>query len=332
MIPRPTTARYHALAERYAGDRAAHGYAAETVREGGYGAAEFLAWLEGRGCYEVSAATTADLTAYRGYLATRARADRTGALAGGTLASATAHVRFAAARGVLAMLHHAGELAVDPASGLLPERGARESTDERGAPALTQDEVRALYRATASQVERAVLALGYGCGLRVGEAVALDASHVRLHGAECAVTVARGKGGKRRRVPLSEGVRVDLADYYHGERAERVADAGGAGSGTGAAPSAALVLNAHGRRMRGWTYNDVLGRIVARAVASGAVGAEVWSRRTSFHGLRHAIATHLLERGLSLEQVRRFLGHAHVATTEVYTHVSAAMLGELVER
>ena len=187
----------------------------------------------------------------------------------------------------------------------------------------TQDEVKELYAATETQKERAVLALGYGCGLRIAEAQNLDIGAVRFGGSSgCGtVTVERGKGERRRVVPLSAGVRDELADYYYGERAEQEMQTG---------QRSALILNAAGERMRTWTYARILGQVVARAVAQGRLEAGVIGKRVTFHGLRHAVATHLLERGLTLAQVSLFLGHRHLETTEVYTHVSAGMLGESV--
>ena len=76
-----------------------------------------------------------------------------------------------------------------------------------------------------------------------------------------------------------------------------------------------------GERIRKWTYNKRLRRLGERA------GLEL---PVTCHVLRHAIATHLLERGLKLAQVQLFLGHEHLATTQVYTHVSVALLAGLL--
>jgi len=276
--------------------------------------------LEARGVLEIEAVSVDDVAAYWRYIELRPKPG------GGTLAASTIGSHRAAVRGALAMLHHAGELASDPASGVRNERRGEVESEE--VPALTQGEVQALYAVTESQVERAVLGLGYGCGLRVSEAVALDIGAIRFGGggrlAAGSVTVEKGKGGRRRVVPLSAGVRDDLVDYYYGERVDLEELSGQRRD--------ALVLNSRGKRMRQWTYNKVLAGLIGRAIGEQRLSTEVLTKRTSYHGLRHAIATHLLERGLSLEQVRLFLGHQHLETTEVYTHVSAELLGELVGR
>lgn len=324
----PATDAYRELARRYASYREAHGYAARSSRHEGYRVGEFLAWLEGRGVTEVAAVTPALVGAYAEHLASRPKHDDGSGRVTGALSAGSVGRHWAAVRGALAMLHHAGELVVDPASGVAV--AIDWAADEvAGGAVLTQGEVQSLYACTQRQTERAVLALGYGCGLRIAEAAALDVGAVRFGGGAggCgSVTVERGKGGRRRVVPLAPGVRDDLADYYYGERAELEELGGGYES--------ALMLNARGGRMRTWTLARELSKVVARAVTEGrleaasTVGAA--SKRVTFHGLRHAVASHLLERGLTLEQVRRFLGHRHAETTETYTHVSAAMLGELV--
>ncbi len=320
LRPRPSGAAYRELASRYERYRLAHGYAAGGARTDGQLVGEFLAWLERRGVVEIEAVTVEDVAAYWQQLTTKSKSGS------GTLGEKSQAHHRAAVRGVFAMLHHAGEIVSDPASGVRTERSGAAEAEE--IPALTQGEVQELYAASDTLVERAVLGLGYGCGLRVSEAVALDIGAIRFGGggrlAAGSVTVERGKGGRRRVVPLSAGVRDDLADYYYGERVELEA--------LGGQRQDALVLNRRGERMRQWTYNHVLGRLIGRAIKEQRIGAEVLAKRTSFHGLRHAIATHLLERGLSLEQVRLFLGHQHLETTEVYTHVSAELLGELVGR
>lgn len=319
----PATEGYRALAERYARYREDHGYVARTSRHDGHRVGEFLAWLEGRGVTKIEAVKKQDVAAYAKHLAERPKHDNGSGRVTGTLSAGAVGRHVAAVRGMLAMLHQGGELRSDPASGVEVVIDWAEDVSTSGA-VLTQGEIRALYASTETQKERAVLALGYGCGLRIAEAAALDIGAIRFGGGSNAshgtVTVERGKGERRRVVPLSAGVRDELADYYYGERAEQEAETG---------QQSALMLNANGERMRRWTYGRALGQVVARAVTEGRL-SDASGKRVTFHGLRHAVATHLLERGLSLAQVSLFLGHRHLETTEVYTHVSAGMLDELV--
>ena len=110
--------------------------------------------------------------------------------------------------------------------------------------------------------------------------------------------VRKGKGGKRRVIPLSNGVRKDFLNYYQNERGYHP-------------DQSAFILNEKERRMKGNSYNQRLKRLVEK---SGIL------KPITLHNLRHSIATHLLWEGLSLEQVRDFLGHAHLETTQIYTH------------
>ncbi len=157
--------------------------------------------------------------------------------------------------------------------------------------------------------DRAVLELLYGSGLRVGEVAGLTVDRVDLARERVRVV---GKGGKEREVPLSEYARDAVARYL--DRG-RPALARPADRRTGA--TEALFLN---RRGRPATPRD-LRRIVERYVRH-----ELSGRRVTPHTLRHAFATHLLEGGADIRVVQELLGHASVATTQRYTHVSRARL------
>lgn len=152
----------------------------------------------------------------------------------------------------------------------------------------------------------AVLEVLYGSGLRVSELCGLDVGDVDLRSAWVTVW---GKGAKQRRVPLGEPAcdalrrwlssRDDVIDTRPGSSAP-----GGGPTGDGAA----LFGNERGRRL---TPRDVR-RIVDRRALHA----------THPHALRHSCATHLLDGGADLRVVQEFLGHADVATTQRYTHVS----------
>ncbi|HXF37742.1 MAG TPA: tyrosine recombinase XerC [Actinomycetota bacterium] len=157
--------------------------------------------------------------------------------------------------------------------------------------------------------DRAVLELLYGSGLRVGEVAGLSVDRVDLARERVRVL---GKGGKEREVPLSEYARDAIERYLEegrpalAPRAERRPGDGGA-----------LFVN---RRGRPATPRD-LRRIVERYVRH-----ELSGRRVTPHTLRHSFATHLLEGGADIRVVQELLGHASVATTQRYTHVSRARL------
>lgn len=160
--------------------------------------------------------------------------------------------------------------------------------------------------------DRAVLETLYGAGLRIAEAAALDLGDV-LETQDGPCARVRGKGDKERLAPLGRRAAASIAAWRAGERAALLRRREAAG---GAAP-AALFLNKHGRRLgvRG------LRRLVARAARRAGLPAWVTP-----HTLRHTFATHLLEHGADLRAIQELLGHASLATTQVYAHVSTAHL------
>lgn len=157
--------------------------------------------------------------------------------------------------------------------------------------------------------DRAVLETLYGAGLRVSELTGLDVDDVDLE--EGSVRVL-GKGGKEREVPLGRYARQALEAYLRLARPQLV---------TGRS-RAALFLNQRGGRLTRQGVALVLAEAARRA------GIE---RRVSPHVLRHSFATHLLEGGADVRVVQELLGHASVATTQVYTLVTREHLREVYE-
>jgi len=156
----------------------------------------------------------------------------------------------------------------------------------------------------------------YATGMRVSELVSLPVSAAR---GDPQLLLIRGKGGKERMVPLSPPARTALAAWLaHRDKTEEVARVE-----TGAQPSRFLFpsrgKSGHLTRVRFFTL------IKEIAVAAGISPATVTP-----HTLRHAFATHLLENGADLRAIQTLLGHADIATTEIYTHVLDERLKSLV--
>jgi site-specific recombinase XerD len=173
------------------------------------------------------------------------------------------------------------------------------------APALDAAETGDLRERAVALRDAAVLELLYGSGLRVAEVAGLSLDRVDLDRGRVGVL---GKGGKEREVPLSdfavEAVRAYLAEGRH-----RLMGAG----------SAALFFNRKGRPLGTRDIRALVGRYAGRTLSG---------RRVSPHTLRHSFATHLLEGGADIRAVQELLGHATVATTQRYTHVSRTRLFE----
>jgi integrase/recombinase XerD len=213
------------------------------------------------------------------------------------------------------MLQQQGTISTNPCSALYFPY-PKESAALR--QILTREEISLLYAATESHTERAVLSLGYGCGLRSGEMQACDLSDIRFR--EKILIVPKGKGNKRRIVPLSKGVITGLLDYFHNDRQERrqLPDC--------SPTQPAFMLNSKGGRMKTWTFNSHLKAIIERTGNDRLINKQI-----TVHALRHSIATHLLEQGIGIEQVRRFLGHSQLETTQIYTHINANQLNRLIK-
>jgi integrase/recombinase XerC len=157
--------------------------------------------------------------------------------------------------------------------------------------------------------DRAVLELMYGSGLRVSEVASLTLERVDL---ERGRVLVMGKGSKEREVPMSEPSVDAIRDWLELGRPALAAEG-----------SRALFVN---RRHQPIGTRD-LRRLVQRYGALVLPG-----RRVSPHTLRHSYATHLLEGGADIRVVQELLGHASVATTQRYTHVTRGRLFEAYER
>jgi integrase/recombinase XerD len=222
------------------------------------------------------------------------------------LAPSTVARRSAALRRFFGFLVDEGLRRDDPSSSLPRPRF------ERPLPRiLDEDEVRRMFEAAedrASSDERtavrnlALLELLYGSGLRASELVGLPRGSVRVGQP---FLVVRGKGAKERLVPISSRAEAAVAKW------------------TSQVPPGSPWLfpsgKSHLSRVR-------LFQIVRAMAADAGISIE----RVSPHVLRHAFATHLLSGGADLRVLQSLLGHADIATTQIYTHVDSARLVELV--
>jgi integrase/recombinase XerD len=163
--------------------------------------------------------------------------------------------------------------------------------------------------------DRALLELLYAAGLRVSEALGLDADDLDLEGASARV---RGKGDRERIVPVGD-VALAWIGRYVGE-ARPVLLAGGRATARRGGP---IFVGDRGRR---------LGRAQAWSAVKRAATAAGLGSRVSPHTLRHSFATHLLEGGADLRVVQELLGHASISTTQIYTHLTGERIREVYAR
>jgi integrase/recombinase XerC len=160
--------------------------------------------------------------------------------------------------------------------------------------------------------DRCMVELLYSTGIRLSELVTMDLQDIDFAGALIRVA---GKGAKERIVPVGRPALSWLQRYVSVER-KALVERAGAGSST------ALFLGRSGR---------ISGRQVQRRVAVLLASAAA-SGRVSPHALRHSFATHMLDAGADLRAVQELLGHASLASTQIYTHVTSRRLRDTVER
>jgi integrase/recombinase XerD len=243
------------------------------------------------------------------FLTDLARGDGPQAGTGGRApaSAATLHRKAACLRSFYRHLRRENLLDNDPTAALSsPRRG------KRLPEVLTRSEVQALLQSPKGSNppalrDRALLELMYACGLRASEVIGLEVTDVDL---DEGLLRARGKGSKERVVPVGRAAVGALRVYLAHGRPALVK----------LTPERALFVNFRGQALT----RQGLYKIVRRHAAT--VGL---ADRMSPHTLRHTFATHLLSGGCDLRSVQEMLGHADVATTQLYTHLSADHLKDV---
>jgi integrase/recombinase XerC len=226
------------------------------------------------------------------------------------LAKSSIQRKLSAVRGFYEELVREGAIPVHPATGLRSARRGRHLPTN-----LSEGEVEALLAApdrttAAGRRDRAILELMYSAGTRAAETVGLDTTDLDLVRGLARV---RGKGRKERLAPLGSHARAALTEYLSDPERPR------------AAPEhlRAVFLSLRGERLSTRSLQRIVTGLAVRAGTR---------RRTTPHTLRHSFATHLLDRGADLRSVQELLGHAHLVTTQIYTHVSTEHLREAYEK
>jgi integrase/recombinase XerD len=223
------------------------------------------------------------------------------------VAPATLQRKIACLRSFYRHLRRQDLLTDDPTAHLHAPRQSRKLPH-----VLSRDEVARLLdqpRGTgpASLRDRALLEVMYACGLRASEAIGLETGDVDL---DTGILRARGKGAKERLVPVGSAAARALAMYLGRGRPALV----------GERMEGRLFVNHRGSGLT----RQGLYKIVQRHARSAGLDG-----RMSPHTLRHTFATHLLAGGCDLRSLQEMLGHADIATTQVYTHLSADRLKDV---
>jgi integrase/recombinase XerD len=291
-------------------------------------AEEFLSWLaveKGRAANTV-AAYRRDLAAYEEFLTGRGLA-----VQGVTEAVVEDYVAFLRAAGRKPASVARALVAVRSLHRFCVDEGSATSdpTGDVGTPrvpqglpkALSEDEVERMLAAVVcedavARRDRAILELLYGGGLRISELVGLSMADIDL---DAGVLRALGKGSKERVVPIGRLAREAVASWLGRGGRDAMAPARWARRGD----AEAVFLNQRGGR---------LSRQGAWAIVRRYGDAVGLGERLTPHVLRHSCATHMLDHGADIRVVQELLGHASIATTQVYTRVSTERLRQVYDR
>lgn len=260
---------------------------------------EFFSYLESNKIFTIKQVTPKEIADYNNYLKAK-KSQRTGK----ALKQKSIYDHMRNLQQYLGYLLEIEVIKSNPASHLKFTNG----TEKVERFIFSQDQIQALYQ-VANLEEKAILNIGYGCGLRVQEMSDLNKEDIRF--SENIVIVQKGKNSKRRLVPISDKIKTELEEFIFSNEKK----------------TNEIFVHSKGQRMQTGTLNKRLKTLIHKAKLNLN---ETELNTIGIHNLRHSIATHLLQNGMKLEQVQKFLGHSHIESTEIYTHITASQLKDLM--
>lgn len=293
------------------------GYAGVTVQSWPIHVREFLHYMETRNIQSITAIESRHINDFICYIKQRANRRTKGT----ALSSSSINKIINAVNVFIKFLNSTGRFMV--------ESTAERAVDEIGERLiLSVPQIRQLYEATflphrengvaMGQRDRAIIAIFYGCGLRRSEGKQLNMTDIDVQ--KRLLFVRKGKGNKQRYVPIAAKHLTDIKDYlregrewflYHHADSYHHAAHGKAYQQKDAADRIAFFLSQTGNRMNEFYHR--LAQMKQRAQID---------QHVTLHGLRHSIATHLLQSGMDIEEIAKFLGHSSLASTQIYTHIT----------
>lgn len=281
------------------------GYAPSTVYNLPNQIRELFYFLEQKGITQIQQIDIPNIKEYYHYLKVRSNKRR-----GGGLSNAYLNKHLQSLYKFAEYLRQSGRL-------VLPHLDIDwESDDTEEIVYLSQEEIKELYQITygfnegthlepMNARDRAMLTIYYGCGLRRNEGYCLDLSDINFD--RQILHVRKGKNYKERFVPFNKTNSKYLEEYVYDWRPMLVKDK----------REAALFISQKGKRMQ---TQSMLLRL--KLLQQRTENIELQQKNIGLHALRHSIATHLLQNGMSLEKISRFLGHSSLESTQVYTHLA----------
>lgn len=286
------------------------GYAGTTVYSMPHYVRELLHHMEQNGKHQLSDIENSIIKQYYRELKHRSNTRR-----GGGLSNSYLNKHLQAIQKFCDYLRQSGRLQI-PKLYIPQEEDAHEIKD-----ILTQEEMGQLYKATElypteteriapwmyealAKRDRAMLTILYGCGLRRNEAVHLDLSDIQTE--KNYIYVKKGKNYKERFVPINAKGMNYLQDYLYESRPYFIKDS----------KQEMFFTSQRGKRISGQSLLLRLKLLIMRTNNS-----ELQQKEIGLHTLRHSIATHLLQNGMKLEAIAKFLGHSSLESTQIYTHL-----------
>lgn len=271
---------------------------------------EFMLYLERCGITTIEQADNDKVRLFVRYLKRRENK-----LFGSGLMNASINVGISTVNKFFEYLQQTGKLAPDNL----------EYIEERYKPKniLTLQEINQLYEATyqkhhfaneetkakqkaVSQRDRAMLSIYYGCGLRKSEGTNLVINDILPE--RKLIYVRKGKGSKERYVPVTENNLNYLTEYLQDGRNQLLSKS--------ESNTDSFFINQYGTSCSDQALSARLNRLVRNS--SNSI---LKAKKPSLHTLRHSIATHLLQQGMEIEMIQKFLGHASLESTQIYTHI-----------
>jgi len=286
------------------------GYAETTVYSMPHYIREFLHYLELNGKTQINQIENKTIKEYYRELKTRSNTRQ-----GGGLSNSYLNKHLQAIQKFSDYLRQSGRLQ-------LPKLYiSTEEDDHTIKEILTQEEVGQLYKAIVQYPEahqnfapwmyealalrdKAMLTIFYGCGLRRTEAVSLDINDV--HSDKQYIHVRKGKNYKERIVPINTTGLTHLQNYLYESRPRFLRNE----------KEEAFFISQRGKRING---QSMLLRV--KLLVQRTDNTELQQKEIGLHTLRHSIATHLLQNGMKLEAIAKFLGHSSLESTQIYTHL-----------
>lgn len=287
------------------------GYATSTVYNLPLHVRELLHYLETQGVSQIKELNAKLIENYYQKLKERSNSRRGGGLSNGHL---NKHIQ--ALRKFTEYLRKVGRLDIPPV------RLGNEETAHK-IIYLTEEEIQLLFKATYEKTDkaptkseaiyeaiqyrdRAMLAVYYGCGLRRTEGAGLDIGDINFD--RSILHVRKGKNYQERLVPISKTNLKHLQDYVYDHRPELL---------KGRKTEALFIACGTAKRLQGQSLFLRLKNLQYQTGNNDLIEKEI-----GLHTLRHSIATHLLQAGMKLESISRFLGHGSLESTQIYTHVA----------